>query len=445
MDYMTCRINTIYRNVYNLIAVCATWRRVGLAYPALWKLVPIIEHQNPAFLRAPPLEHILQRAGNHHLHLAIMADKFPYEQFKHLCSQWNRFSVINIWSDAVVPTETAAVLCEILKHSPPGSISKLSLKKQPNNWVTYSSFNKVNFNPQISQLVGSLSVFRISAFTLEWKNIRFSHRLIELRVDSIMLRSDSKIRTFFAALSSAPELKELSLLSIQLDSDQLDKDVPLEVLSLPKLQLLHLGCCCLNALELILSHIAHSSYDLTINLHPDNAQHYPPCKEVLDPGLVCAFLSGVAIDKLILRGGHASPWAHTADLRRVLESAPGLKILTLNGFLVDPDLLMGLAPFPASASPTDQAVFPKLTRLEMHNAQFLVPLSVLKPAFEVIFNSHRIETMVLGGISSELPQVSPDESDEVVRWIRCQIPQFSLSCEPTEAPELIDIWRLWDI
>ncbi|CAE6385554.1 unnamed protein product [Rhizoctonia solani] len=444
-DFMIHRISVVYRRVFTLIGVCTTWRRVGLGCPRLWTIVPVIIRGDPDLPRTPPTELILQRAGSINSHLTISVDELTSEKLKSLSSHWHRFGAINLWSRSLYGREISEVLGKILEHSTPGTISKLSVL---NRHLRFPSILNIDAGPDppIAEFVGSLSVLRITRVPIKWTEIVFSHRLVELRIDQIVPDSDLEVRGFFAALSSARELKDLKLISMSFNPGVLNTDVPLEVVSLPKLEFLYLERCHLNALVFILSHIARGSYHFTLNLYAGSPQGN------LDSGeskadMFYAFLKSVPVDKLILQGGGDSSWELKTHLRRTLESIPGLKTLVLNDYTVDPEVLMGLK-HPRPKRPMNNDTFAILTRLEFHNASLETSLIDLKPGLEAAFQSHRIQKMVFGARFGSSPGVDGtpvDENDDVVRWMRDSVPQFNLSSEPAGMPEAWDRWRLWDI
>ncbi|CUA70762.1 hypothetical protein RSOLAG22IIIB_09092 [Rhizoctonia solani] len=444
-DFMIHRISVVYRRVFTLIGVCPTWRRVGLGCPRLWTIVPVIIRGDPDLPRTPPTELILQRAGSINLHLTISVDELTSEKLKSLSSHWHRFGVINLWSRSLYGREISEVLGKILEHSTSGSISKLSVRKQRPSFPSTLNID-TGPDPPIAEFVGSLSAFRIGRVPIKWTEIVFSHRLVELRLERMVADSDSEVRGFFAALSSARELKDLKVIGMSLNLRALNPDVPLEVVSLPKLEFLYIERGRLDAVDFILSHIAPGSYHLTLNLHAVSPQNSFDSDES-EANMFYAFLKSVPVDKLILQGGGNSPRELKTHLRRTLESIPGLKTLVLNDYTVDPEVLMGLER-PRPKSPMNNDTFASLTRLEFHNASLETSLIDLKPGLEAAFQSHRIQKMAFGARFGSSPGVDGtpvDENDEVVRWMRDSVPQFDLSSEPARMPEAWDHWRLWDI
>ncbi|CAE6451217.1 unnamed protein product [Rhizoctonia solani] len=441
---MLRRIGAIYRRVYTLISVCVTWRRIGLGCPNLWLVVPIV-NSSPLSL-VPSNKLILQRAGSRNLHLAISVNNPPFKELENLGGHWHRFSVIDLWSDSITCGEISKVLETILEHSPPGSISKLSLRYQDLNFISHLN---VDSSPDLSiaKFDGLLSSFRTSGIPpINWKHITFSHRLVQLRIDQIIASSNSELRGFFTALSSACELKELKLIAIIFNPDLLDTDTPLEVVSLPKLEFLYVERGYFDVVDFILSHITHGTHHITLNLDPDTAQRYPCSGDYADFESFYAFLRSVPVDKLILNGHGVSPWGVGTSLQRTLKSAPSLKTLVLNHYLLDSKLLAGLQRPISSEICMDRDTFPHLTRLEFQ-AGYAISLVKLKPDFKAVFESHRIQTLIIGGrfvfARDNGKLLAYDEKD--LEWINDHVSHVKLAGSPSWAPESYDAWQLWDI
>ncbi|CAE6524229.1 unnamed protein product [Rhizoctonia solani] len=442
MDFAQRHVNSVYQRAYTLLGVCATWRRVGLACPDLWKLVAIT-NQKDAGPRAPN-ELILRRAAGNDLHLVFSDKEFRQGEFKVLDDHWHRFGRVSIQSESESshPAEISKVLGPIIEHSSPGSISKLCLSKMYGS----ANYDLAEFEPHIYQLIGSLAVFRINRMHICWKNIAFSHRFVELCVAHIGLRNNSEILGFFAAISSTRELKVLKLIAILFDPSQLETE-SVQMVSLPMLKFLYIERSYLNILDYIMSRIARGSYHLMLTLSTSTPRKFPLGVEPNDVEYFFAFLRGVPVDELTLRGRGDSPWSHSSGLQRVLKSIPGLKALVIDEFIVNRDILMGFERPPTLYSPMDNDAFPTLTRLEFHAVSFAVSLSELKPGFETILNTHQLQTLVLGGTLRPAPGINGtplDENDEVVVWMRLNVPRVCVSFEPGREPYNSN-WELWDI
>ncbi|CAE7211824.1 unnamed protein product [Rhizoctonia solani] len=455
MDTMDCRVNYIYQRVHTLLGVCVTWRRVGIACQDLWTVVPLADDFAALRYRSLSTQLSLQRASHKSLHLAISTHHFSPKRLELLAGHWHRFSVVNIWSDSLSREGILNYLLPISQNCPPGSLSKLSIRKKSWGWDSEIPRHEklIDLDTRIYRLIGSLSVFRINGLGLPWGHISFSHRLVELRIADILLQNDSKIVSLFTALSSAPELKVLKLISVVSFYTGEFSITPPDVVSLLKLELLHLERLYFNVLKLILSYIARGSYHLTLNLNEETYQEYPDDEEEepVSAKRLNALLKTAAIDKLILSGYYEHfPWTSPTGLQDVLRSVPGLKTLVLNHYSITPQLLTSLQPPPNSNFPAQNDVFPQLTRLEIHGASFAVPLADLKPGFEAVFHSHQIQTMVLGGTFRPEPSADDgeplDENDDVVEWMRRNVPRFHFSRDSrVSRPEGVYEWRLWDI
>ncbi|CAE7061088.1 unnamed protein product [Rhizoctonia solani] len=451
MDVMINRVEAIYRRLHTLLAVCATWRRVGLTYPALWTVVPLLANQKTGHQRPLSTSLSLERAGNKNLHLALCALHLSPMHFTALTDNWHRFSVINIWSDYEEEEDIDYLLPLILKHSLPGAISTLSIRRKGGLADFFGRhYHFSRFEPSISQLISSLAVLRTNNFNIEWSRISFTHRLIDLELTNMKLYDGPAITAFFAALSSAKELKELKLVSfiIALDRDGVTR--PSGAISLPKLEILHLEHLHFNILQFVLSAIAPGSYHLVLNPLEETAFDYVSGSESkrVSEDRICTYFSGIKVHKLILWGQRQFFWSTKAGLTRLLKSLPSVKTLVMNYYPTNLDTLAALKR-PPTPEVEKESNFPILTRLEMHGAYVEVPLAQLKGALNNILESHQIQCMVFGGsfvLDQRVPITEPlDKDDEVFEWLNLKVPRFTKSPEPGKAPEATDMWRLWDI
>ncbi|CAE6421943.1 unnamed protein product [Rhizoctonia solani] len=453
MDVAIHRIASIYQRLHTLLAVCRTWRRVGLGCPTLWTVVPFADSQTG---RQRPLSArlSLERGGRNNLHLAMSAWRFSARRFNALTGHWHRFSVINIWSNDEDSEDIHKVLPEILKHCPPGSISALSLRRQSGLIDMFSCHYPLKkYDPSISRLISSLAVFRTNNFNINWSRITFTHRLIDLELTNMTLYDNSDIEAFLAALSSAKELKELKLVFFIVDfgGTGVTMTRPPSIVSLPKLELLHLEHLHFNILQFILAAIAPGSYCLTLNPLEETFVDYVAGLHGGDPvseDNVCTYLGTIKVQKLILWGQRRFFWSSKAGLTRLLKLLPSVETLVMNYYPTNLDTL-GALKRPPGRKPNKGDGFPVLKRLEMHGAFVEIPLADLKPVLKDILESHQIQRMIFGGVfvlDQRAPITEPlDMNHEVFEWLKGQLPQFKKSPEPERAPEATDMWRLWDI
>ncbi|CAE6434161.1 unnamed protein product [Rhizoctonia solani] len=449
IDVMLRRIAYIYQRVYTLLAVCTAWRRIGFACPTLWTVVPFVDHEDG---RQRPLSPrlSLERAGSKDLHLAMSGWHFSPQRFKALTGHWHRFSVINIWSHGEDATAIHKVLLAIQKHSPPGAISALSLRRKEIVADLFTRYTLSHYEPSISRLICSLAVFRISNFNIDWSRITFSHRLVELRLADMKLRDNSEITAFLKALSSARELKELKLVSVEIDLSQsgvAPAQTP-SAISLPKLEFLHLERLYFNVLKFVVSSIAPGSYHLTLNLLEETFLNYfSGSEEPVDDESILTFLGGIKVHKLLLWPQRRFFWWTKDGFHRLLKSVPFMRTLIMNYYPLNLDTLAALKR-PPMPTPPQANQFPTLTRLEIHGAFVEIPLAQLKPGLNDVIASHQIQHLVFGGkfvLDKRVPITEPlDENDETFEWMKHKVPHFTKSGEPEKAPAT-DMWRLWDI
>ncbi|CCO33911.1 hypothetical protein BN14_07998 [Rhizoctonia solani AG-1 IB] len=374
---------------------------------------------------------------------------FSPQQFRALDDHWHRFRVIDIWTRSEDAPEIYHTLSAIIKHCPPGSISKLSLRREKSIQDIFTLYTLTQYEPSISTLISSLEVFRIGNFSIDWSRISFSDKLVELRLADTDLRNSREILSFMAALSSARELRELKLVSVAFWFDQ--ECQPLNPpISLPKLEHLHLEQMHLNGLDFFLSSIAPGSYQLALNPLEGIFSNYSVAyEEPVDEDRVCEFFKRHKVHKLILWGQRRFFWTTKAGLVRLLQATPSVKTLVMNYYPFNPDTISALKRPPRTTNPKNKLDFPILTRLHIHGAYVELPLAQLKSSLDDAIDSHRIERMEFGGqfvLDQRVPITVPlDESDEVFDWLRRKVPHFTKSCEPSQASEATDMWRLWDM
>ncbi|KAG8700925.1 hypothetical protein FRC11_012569 [Ceratobasidium sp. 423] len=264
------------------------------------------------------------------------------------------------------------------------------------------------------------------------------------------LRNSSEITAFLKALSSAHELKELKLVSVEIELGR--SGVTLgetsKAISLPKLEFLHLERLYFNVLKFVLSSIAPGSYHLTLNpLEETFSNCFSGSEEPVDDELVLAFLSSIKVHKLLLWGQRRFFWSTKDGFHRLLKSVPFMQTLIMNYFPMNLDTLAALKR-PPGPTRHQTNLFPTLTRLEIQGAFVEIPLAGLKPGLNDVFASHQIQHLVFGGkfvLDKRVPITEPlDENDETFEWMKHKVPHFTKSSEPERAPAT-DMWRLWDI
>ncbi|KAG8689967.1 hypothetical protein FRC11_014620 [Ceratobasidium sp. 423] len=460
---MSRRVELIYRRLYSLLGVCASWRRVGLSTKALWSVIPFIDpHVGDPRLRSAGLS--LERAGNEGLHLAVYLKKHTFPAFGPLYTHLHRFGAITISQEGDATFTAVSILRMFLAYGVCQSISKLCLENIANNIhletrnhpVAESSkplnIELAHYLPQFFQLLASLSTLRLHGLTLDWANTTFSNRLAVLQIGGISLGSQPIIDAFISALTSARELRELKLISIRAMPDE-DVNVPVNGLVLPKLEFLHIEDLYFNVLDLFMKVLAPGPYHLTVNLHPAFRVGYVRSADDFSPQLIeaseediCALLRTVEIDKLIIHPADDCLWTDTG-LHTLLKSTPRVKTLIMNSYYLEQEVLKALAqpPRPPSSESAHGDLFPKLETIEFQCCVFLSPLGELKEGFRDLLASHPVKKMALGIYKDEEAEALLNEGSEVIEWLKTTVPQFQLYRQQTDSPDIISSRQLWDV
>ncbi|KAG8680968.1 hypothetical protein FRC11_001750, partial [Ceratobasidium sp. 423] len=463
---METRVETIYRRLHSLLAVCVSWRNVGLACGALWSVIPVVDPLvgQPRDLST---DLSLQRAGGNGLDLAISLSHESLDRLWPLAKHLSRFGTININQKHDGTTPLSGALRVILDYLKPGTLSKLSLEGASDaargvfmgyydpDPPEFSKPNIARLESNFIQLVQSLSALRIRSVALNWERMAFSACLVILRIGRVSL-GHSGISSLIAALSSAQGLRKLELISIRALTDENRTKAPSQTLSFPKLESLYLADLNFNILQLFMEVISPGSYYLTVGLTAES------CASFFFPGPdidwayeyvdhtseeVCDLLRAASIDKLILTTHHGCVWDEAADLRALLKSVPTVKTLVLNSCSLSLVTLKALKqpPRPPRWAHTRNDIFPKLECIEFQCSTISSSLSDLKIGFKHLLIGHPIQRMAIGRScgSGKTPPI--DEHDEIIEWLKSKIPRFLFSGEQDEPPNDFDTWQLWDL
>ncbi|CAE6439940.1 unnamed protein product [Rhizoctonia solani] len=448
------RVALIYHRLYSLIGVCAAWKEVALNCRALWSVVSLAD---PFSGKPRPISTnlSLERAGEKGLCLVAPLAEISSRGLRPLGGQLSRFSIFNIWEYPNANVSLPNFLEMLLEQAiTPGTISMLSLgcsnkythsprSKEPSQFLN----NRLGrFEVDFIQLIQSLSVLLLQAVALDWKATSFTS-LVALQIAEISLGFQPGIDAFLLALSSATELRDLKIITIRGISEGRGV-MPTKKLSLLKLESLYFEDLPFNILEIFITTIAPGSYHLTVNLFPNFFQSESASDIFESPQVVvaiddeiCALLGRVTIHKLMLLKGNWGLWESTTGLRSLLKSLPTVKILVLDGFELDQDLLKALEK-PSKSQVTRS---PEFETLEFHCTTIKFPLEALRHGFKSLLASHRIKRLVLGrSYEDESKELAGGEFDGLVEWLKAQISHLSLYEDQTSGPEMYDKWQLWD-
>ncbi|CCO32575.1 hypothetical protein BN14_06637 [Rhizoctonia solani AG-1 IB] len=461
---MANRVRTIYRRLYSVFGVCTQWRDLCLARPIFWKIVPMCDFPDSSWC---PLsaELSFQRSGGQDLNIVMDGDPESFGRMKALDGiekHLARTRTLNFYSRAFTGLHDTFNL--IMVYCVPEHMSQLSLCIASSDYTvhreifTSESLNDRNseFHNQVTRALSSLTSFRITEVRFDWKFVTFSTRLFELRLKSIRLAGSSEVTGFMNALSSASELRELTLIRILASADQGSVLPQGRPVVLPRLKSFYLEDSPQNFIMLILTSITPRSYRLTLFLSRRAVRNllYDLDNSRANKKDLYPVLAGVPVHELRMSHDVIGYWTSRDGLHGLLESMPNLKILRLEYLELNKRLLQGLCPPQSSQDIT----FPKLQTIEfLHCYEPDDPDGLGDPNFdfelelETVVNSHPLERMVLGLTQYRKKIIStPEDAAELekrrnlIQWLQLKVPffQFIPDEHSGDDPEQ---WNLWEL
>ncbi|CAE6408740.1 unnamed protein product [Rhizoctonia solani] len=447
----------IYRRLYTLLGVCATWKDILMARGEFWSVIPIISGPSAAEWR--PFDLSLKRAGGSRLHLAASIERAdtPDELGEILAGYGPRFRAIDI--NVVRVGEFSNVMEELLQHSASWPLSELSIRcaytfRELGVPEEYRYIFPRNSPQQVAfaSMVRNLVAFRICGAPVRWDNLVFSTQLVELRIQEVVLGYDDAILSFVQALSSAPNLRDLKIIAMTtFHNFTAQAPAPPSPITLPGLRSLLIENFYLNTLEYLVQIIAPVSYDFTLfPNHKIFVDNIPSTVIVIGVDTeetrrarICKALNQIPVDTLVISGYFNPDWLETTDFLEFLMAMPTLKTLRMNDWYFDKDLCQGITRINNDRTPAEDDIFPALRNLYL--SQIGIPDA---ECFQSMIASHPLQLVVLEGsfCSGQSTSHEPwQENSRIVEWLRRNIPDLELRLVgASHAPELYSKhWRLW--
>ncbi|EUC56057.1 hypothetical protein RSOL_156850 [Rhizoctonia solani AG-3 Rhs1AP] len=355
---MRQEVRLIYHRLYSLIGACSRWRDILMGRGTFWSVIPMVS--NPLTKREGPFELCLHRAGGSRLHLAVdhQVATSSTDLAAVLANHGSRLRAINICVDDNDDETMRNVVSELLKHVPHGSLSELSIQLSDSESSDISTdlpedsdyivFRDSPQQASFSRLAQSLTAFRLYGTRFHWDTLTFSTRLVELRIERVLLGYDDMIASFLQTLSSATGLQDLKIIAISTFRKR--SSTPLSAITFPALQSLSIEDLYLNTLEHLLPMIAPGSHRLTLLLSSDSldinvlegedADDEAEGHETNINGLdaLCGLLEHTSIDTLKISDDRGGEWLTGSGLTQLVRSIPTLKTLKMDGWCFDKDL-----------------------------------------------------------------------------------------------------------
>ncbi|KAL5633500.1 hypothetical protein ACGC1H_003860 [Rhizoctonia solani] len=452
-------VRLIYHRLYSLIGVCSSWRDILMERGIFWSVIPMVS--NPSIKREGPFELCLTRAGGSRLHLAVdhQVATSSTDLGTVLANHRSRLRAINICVDDGDDETMEYVVSQLLKHIPHGSLSELSIQltdSESSDMSTElpedSDYIMYRDSPQqasFSRLVQSLTAFRLYGARFHWDTLSFSTRLVELRIERVVLGYDDMIASFLQTLSLATGLRDLKIIAISTFRKR--SPTPLSPITFPALQSLFIEDLYLNTLEHLLPMIAPGSHRLTLFLSSDSLEINVLEDEDTDDETeddetrldgLCSLLEHTSIDTLMMTGEGGGGWLTGFRLAQLLRSMPTLKTLKMDGWCFDKDLCQRLTRS-KNITTSKHSLLSTLQNLHLSSVEICHSKS-----FCDMIVTHSLRQIVLGGVfSSTIAGWEPLQVDSaIVTWIKRSMPDLDLRLTEQEywLPEFYeDEWRLW--
>ncbi|CAE6474340.1 unnamed protein product [Rhizoctonia solani] len=334
-------LTAMRQHLYRLLRVCSTWRNILLTRDVFWSTVGTYnlvtwDHfygsSTAGYVDLP-----IQEAKGADLRLVLslpLPSDFRLDALKVHAS---RFRTINISAGTKVQPSSIKDTIDIFLKNTPSLLSELSIYherpgirdhfvlSEDEHIIPHSSSDWTRF----LQIVKSLSVLRIRTVAFSWRHMVFSNRLVELRLQRIKIGHDSEFSGFLNALSSAPELRDLKLISAVTFRDE---GVPLGIIQekqhimLPKLESLLLEDLYLNTLELLSQWLVAGSCRLSFYLTgcstrmalSDGSESFRSIEQL------CSILRSILVDTLMISTRMRFLGLH--DLLKLMPTLKSLKV-----------------------------------------------------------------------------------------------------------------------
>ncbi|CAE6464665.1 unnamed protein product [Rhizoctonia solani] len=447
---MTQVLKRMYARLHSVLSVCAVWRNAGIELRELWSVVPIGGGRSecPSEL-ATTLSLERSRASpsqDRNIQLAVLLSLRSRSDLLTIEGRVPQFRTLNIQSKSTYLM--GQFFNELLSRGPLQNLSELSVyeyqEKQsdpdvhprlprPGDDITYLMRARDVF----TDLIGTLSVLRVRGVGICWDKVNFSNRLVELRLQSVVLGRNSRLVGLLQVLDAASELRDLKLISIITFQDSSVSPTSLfGRFSFPKLESLLLEDLNFSALKLLLYSVAPGDYQLRLfltdncrKIHIPNTGHDKASIEE-----IYGMLKWVVVDTLLLKGqGLCSNWLGHSELRGLLKLLPALKTLKMTYWDFSEDQLLALKRPPAGRKGTSSQPFPHIQELHLVDVQ-MYETKILKR----VVASHSLQRMEFSGIL--IKDMSEDEANdpetydfeeftggfEIVKWLGRTVPQFRL-------------------
>ncbi|CAE7133275.1 unnamed protein product [Rhizoctonia solani] len=467
--YLTAfqEVRLIYSRLRKLLCVCSSWKDALMTEGMFWTIIPCIQVQNSTKFKQA-IKHVLPRAGG--CKLSLVAGQFSLrnvynisESLPELLTQYGlRLRAINLSTDNLrmirdtvtnLPLVGATSVTEISIELNKGLRVAPRLPRDP-DYIFPPSYPEQD---SFTDTIGTLKAFRISGIYFHWDTMVFSGRLVELQIANITLGYDEAIIPFLHALSSAPGLRDLKIISVTTFRHE---GVPFNQHALsnmsvefPNLRSLLVQKLYFNTLECLLPMIKSVWDCLVLFLNyrclrtkeEGDRQMRPPRVDRVTN--LCKILSPLSLDALTLGHGHdEETWLDMITFQVLLKGLPTLTTLRMHNWIFEGGIWQGLTRPSVAESDSQAHSFAALENLYLNAARLRTCTFPLGDVQRMVA-SHPLRLVVLGGVRESAPPHAYQDSllgTDVVTVFEKNVPEFRLVNQLEFLPEYyLDSWQLW--
>ncbi|CUA73350.1 NACHT and WD repeat domain-containing protein 2 [Rhizoctonia solani] len=443
----------------NLLAVCSSWRNLGLSLSELWSFIPMgsdskahpspyttlyfLERARAESLRNRPLHLVVSPLLGDSVHAPLLKDQ-----------RLPTFTSVNIEGSE---HQIEELLRAFFQHQPHGVLSDLSICKarEPHDKrehnrpppPSHSTIFGLEHN-RFTDCIGSLSTFRVRGINIKWHDVTFSNKLVQLHLQSVCLGYCSDMYKFLRVLQSAPELQHLKIISVLVFPEQVVLADPLaKVYSFPKLRTLLLEDLDFHALSVFVHSIERGSHHLTLFLTPKYRMAYRPNRNAIELAMpvVYQLLEKSRADTLLLQGyREQTMWLSAVELRRTLQSLHSLTTLRIADWIFDAGDLLALERTEHESPDADSSRFPRLRHLDL--ISYGIVESELGLLLRVVA-SHPLESLDIDDINGDVTLPWPDSTihlQPTLERFRKMFPPLQIVRSSSEIADFNqNVWQLW--
>ncbi|CAE6508023.1 unnamed protein product [Rhizoctonia solani] len=270
-----------------------------------------------------------------------------------------QFTSINIEARFQSPaSDISNFLTRMFTSQSPSVLSKLSIHHYEDLMVLYKRPPRLPKSDEYIKIYSikflqSLSVFRFRNINNDWDTLKFSKKLVEIHLQSVVLGDQSKLIQFFHTLESAPALRELKFISVGAFADgheYLNFDITPVQIALSQLQSLLLDDLPFNILETVLISMPPGSHKIKLRFtsKTNYTQGADDDSSWGDDQRLESLLKRSHIDTLFLSPydeeseDRQSPWVDPEELLKKLRLFPDLKTSITDSWKWDEGALLAL-------------------------------------------------------------------------------------------------------